>query len=202
MSTLHRSPTGYIYIKYWDRYKGGNGNHGSAVNYRYGELLLLYAEAMNEAYSASGEIRNALTQLRARVGMPAVTETTNPTTESLRKLIRNERVVELLGENKRYWDLKRWHLFEERLNRKQYSMHIARTFNPDGTAATYMDKLTIPVSLDGSKTEVFEIPNGANGGELINTTVFPGDKYYVWPIPESALLTSKTNALKQHPLWQ
>jgi hypothetical protein len=202
METLYRSPTGYINIKYWDRYQGSGGGHTSMINYRYGELLLWYAEAMNEAYGASDDVRNALTQLRARVGMPAVTATTNPTTESLRELIRNERVVELFGEGKRYWDLKRWRLFEKRLNMEQRSMHIARTFNPDGTAASYMDKLTVPVSLDGSKTEEFEIPNGANGGELIATTIFPGGKYWVFPIPESALFASKTNALKQHPLWE
>jgi hypothetical protein len=201
-NALRRSPTGYIGIKYWDRYHGSGGGHTSIINYRYGELLLLYAEAMNEAYGASDDVRNALTELRARVGMPAVTATTNPTTESLRALIRNERVVELLGEGKRYWDLKRWRLLEERLNMEQRSIHIAKTFNPDGTAVSYMDKLTVPVSLDGSKTEEFEIPNGANGGELLTKTIFPGGKYWVWPIPESAINASTTKALKQHPLWE
>jgi hypothetical protein len=202
-STIDRSPTGYFSIKYWDRYTGTGGAYTSYINYRFGELLLLYAEAMNEAYGASNEVRNALTELRARVGMPAVTATTNPTTESLRALIRNERVVELLCEGKRYWDLKRWRLLEERLNnRQQYSIAIAETFNPDGTPASYLDRLTVPVSLDGTKTEVFEIPNGVNGGEPVNTTIFPGGKFWVWPIPESAINASSTKALKQHPLWE
>jgi hypothetical protein len=201
-SSIDRSPSGYINIKYWDRYNGRHGGHGSFINYRYGELLLIYAEAMNEAYGASDEVRSALTQLRARVGMPAVTVETHPTTEALRALIRNERVVELVCEGKRYWDLKRWRLLEERLNMSHYSMHIAKTFNPDGTTATYMDKLTVPVSLDGSVTKEFEIPNGANGGELMHTSIFPGGKFYVWPIPESAINASTTKALQQHPLWQ
>jgi hypothetical protein len=202
-SSIDRSPTGYINIKYWDRYTDGRSRYTSYINYRFGELLLLYAEAMNEAYGASDEVRNALTELRARVGMPAVTATTNPTAESLRALIRNERVVELLCEGKRYWDLKRWHLLEERLNnRQQYSIAIAKTFNADGTPATYLDKLTVPVSLDGTKTEEFEIPNGASGGELVKTPIFPGGKYWVWPIPESAINASPTKALQQHPLWQ
>jgi hypothetical protein len=201
-SSIDRSPTGYINIKYWDRYTGSGGGYTSYINYRFGELLLLYAEAMNEAHGASDEVRSALTELRARVGMPAVTTATNPTTESLRTLIRNERVVELLCEGKRYWDLKRWHLLEENLNKQQYSMHIAKTFNADGTPAAWLDKLTVPVSLDGTKTEEFEIPGGAGGGELINTTIFPGGKYWVWPIPESAINASPTKALQQHPLWQ
>jgi hypothetical protein len=201
-SAIDRSPTGYINIKYWDRYTGSGGAYTSYINYRYGELLLMYAEAMNEAHGASDEVRNALTELRARVGMPAVTAATNPTTESLRTLIRNERVVELACEGKRYWDLKRWHLLEERLTKPQYSIAIAKTFNADGTAASWLDKLTVPVSLDGSKTEEFEIPNGANGGELVNTPVFQGGKFWVWPIPQSAINASPNKALKQHPLWE
>jgi tetratricopeptide (TPR) repeat protein len=196
-------PTGYLNIKYWDRYSGtSGGGYTSFINYRYAELLLMYAEAMNEANGASDEVRNALTELRARVGMPTVTATTNPTAESLRALIRNERVAELVCEGKRYWDLKRWHLLEERLNIKQHAINIAKTFNPDGTPATYLDKLTVPVSVDGSKTVEFEIPNGANGGEVVNTLIFPGGKYWVWPIPESAINASTTKALKQNPLWQ
>ncbi|MDR1456105.1 MAG: RagB/SusD family nutrient uptake outer membrane protein [Tannerella sp.] len=203
LSSIDRSPTGYINIKYWDRYTGSGGGYTSYINYRFGELLLMYAEAMNEASGASDEVRNALTELRARVGMPAVTAATNPTTESLRTLIRNERVVELLCEGKRYWDLKRWRLLEERLNNfQQYSISIAKTFNPDGTPASWLEELTVPVSLDGSKTETFEIPNGANGGELVNTTAFPGGRYWVWPIPESAINASPTKALQQHPLWK
>ncbi|MDR1722307.1 MAG: RagB/SusD family nutrient uptake outer membrane protein [Tannerella sp.] len=202
VNAIDVSPTGYINIKYWDRYNGSGGGYTSFIIYRFGELLLMYAEALLESGGSTDEIRSALTELRARVGMPAVTIATNPTTESLRALIRNERVVELLGEDKRYWDLKRWHLFEERLNIKQYSMYITKTFNPDGTPATYLDKLTVPVSVDGAKTVEFEIPNGANGGEVVNTLNFPGGKYWVWPIPETAINASTTKALKQNPLWQ
>jgi tetratricopeptide (TPR) repeat protein len=201
---IDRSPSGYINIKYWDRYKSNlPRGHTSFINYRYGGLLLMYAEALNEAGGSLDDVRNVLTEIRARVGMPAVTATTHPTAEALRTLIRNERVVELICEGGRYWDLKRWHLLEERLhNRSHYSMHIAKTFNPDGTAATYMEKLTLPISLDGTKTAEFEIPNGANGGEFITTSYFPGGKFWVWPIPESAINASTTKALKQNPLWE
>jgi hypothetical protein len=201
-AAIDRCPTGYLNIKFWDRYSGSGGGHTGYINYRFAELLLMYAEAVNESGGASDDVRNALTELRTRVGMPAVTATTHPTTEALRTLIRNERVVELVGEGKRYWDLKRWHLLEERLNISQYSIYIAKTFNPDGTAATYADKLTLPISLDGSKTKEFEIPNGANGGELVNTLIFPGGKFWVWPIPQSAINASTTKALKQNPLWE
>jgi hypothetical protein len=202
LSAIDKAPTGYINIKYWDRYQGTGGGYTSYINYRYGELLLMYAEAMNEAHGASNDVRNALTELRARAGMPAVTAATNPTTESLRTLIRNERVVELACEGKRYWDLKRWRLLEELLNKPQHSIAIAKTFNPDGSAASYLDKLTIPVSVDGSKTEEFEIPSGATGGEVVNTPKFLGGKFWVWPIPESAINASPGKALKQHPLWE
>lgn len=202
---MTRSPSGYINVKYWDRYKGRNGGHASFINYRYGELLLMYAEAMNEAYGPSMEVYNALTRLRSRptVDMPAITPSDYPVKETLRNFIRKERVCELVCEGKRYWDLKRWHLLETRLNMSHYSMHIAKTFNVDGTAATYMDKLWINTSLTNPAIgESFDIPNGAEGGVFMHTSIFPGEKYYVWPVPESAINASTTKALKQHPLWK
>ncbi|MFT3945722.1 MAG: RagB/SusD family nutrient uptake outer membrane protein [Agriterribacter sp.] len=204
-SSIDRSPSGYINIKYWDRYNGRNGGHASFINYRYGELLLMYAEAMNEAYGPSAEVYDALTMLRTRptVDLPAVSAAEYPTQATLREFIRKERVCELVCEGKRYWDLKRWHLLDTRLNMSHYSMHIAKTFDANGNATSYMDKLWIGTSLsDPAKGEYFDIPNGANGGELMHTSIFPGAKYYVWPIPENAINRSTTGALKQNPLWQ
>lgn len=205
-SSIDRSPSGYMSIKYWDRYRrGADGSFTSFINYRYGELLLMYAEAMNEAYGPSTDVYDALTGLRARptVGMPAITSADYPTQDVLREFIRKERVCELVCEGKRYWDLKRWHLFETRLNMSHYSMHIAKTFDADGSPTSYLDKLWVRTSLsDPLKGEYFDIPNGANGGELMHTSIFPGPKYYVWPIPESAINRSTTGALKQNPVWE
>jgi hypothetical protein len=73
--------------------------------YRFGELLLDYAEAAAEAgYPA--DARTAVDELRARAGMPALPE--NLTQAELILRIHNERRVELAWEENRYFDLRRW----------------------------------------------------------------------------------------------
>lgn len=201
---LDRSPSGYINIKYWDHQRKGQDGYASFIVYRYGELLLMYAEAMNEAYGPSQEVYNALTKLRGRasVGMPPVNETTHPGKDKVRALIRNERVVELFGEGKRYWDIRRWGAGEELMNKSFYSMHISK-FNKDGSFAGYQDKIYVRTDLeDETKETLFEIPEGAKGGLLMHTGVFNDPKFNVWPIPESAINNSFSGALQQHPLWK
>ncbi len=81
------------------------------VLFRYAEVLLNYAEAMNEAYgpddahSYSLTALQALNQIRARAGQP---ERTTNDQDELRKMIRRERRVELAFENQRFWDIRRW----------------------------------------------------------------------------------------------
>lgn len=201
---IDRSPSGYINIKYWDHQRKSDPSYASFIVYRYGELLLMYAEAMNEAYGPSAEVYNALSKLRGRTGidMPPVTKEDYPTKESVRSFIRNERAVELFGEGKRYWDIIRWGAGEELMNKSFYSMHISK-FNKDGSFAGYMDKIYVRTDVDDeTKEELFEIPDGAKGGILMHTGIFNDKKFYVWPIPQSAINKSFSGALKQHPLWE
>lgn len=81
--------------------------------FRYAEILLNYAEAMNEAYgpddkaSYSMTAKEALNLVRQRsgVGMPAVA-TSDP--DDFRRAVKHERRIELAFEGHRYWDLVRW----------------------------------------------------------------------------------------------
>ncbi len=198
-----RASSGYINIKYWDHENDApTAGYGSYVCYRYAELLLMLAEARNEATGPDASVYQALTQLRARAGMPAVTAATNPDQASVRDLIRNERAVELIGEGKRYWDIRRWGIGEQVMNKNFNSMHISR-FNPDGSLAGYQDKIYVRTSVtDPAAEALFPIPNGAAGGNFLIQYVFNDPKYYVWPIPQSAIDQSTTGALKQNPLWQ
>lgn len=84
------------------------------VAYRFGEVLLNYAEAMNEAYGPDsyGEgynlsARDALQLLRDRAStlLPAVTAASQAT---FRNAVKHERRIELAFEDHRYWDLLRW----------------------------------------------------------------------------------------------
>ena len=86
---------------------------------RYGDVLLMYAEAKMEMNEIDASVFNALNSIRARaykcgVGdtakYPAITETRQ---SALRKIIRNERRCELAWENRRWFDVMRWRMAEE-----------------------------------------------------------------------------------------
>jgi hypothetical protein len=73
---------------------------------RYADVILLYAEALNE----NGKTTDALTQLnlvRTRSGLASKTGLTQDDT---RNAIRNERRVELCYEGERWFDLIRWNV--------------------------------------------------------------------------------------------
>ncbi|KAB2823015.1 MAG: RagB/SusD family nutrient uptake outer membrane protein, partial [Paludibacter sp.] len=65
-------------------------------------------------YTYSAE--DAINQVRNRVGMPNVKAEIAADAIKMRELIRNERAVELLFENHRWFDLRRWMIAEEVLN--------------------------------------------------------------------------------------
>ena len=83
---------------------------------RYTELFLAYAEAANEAWGPDGKgshtysAREVIAAIRKRAG---ITQPDNylasiASKEEMRKLIHNERRLELCFEGIRFWDLRRW----------------------------------------------------------------------------------------------
>ena len=191
--------SGYVLIKYWDRLLTENG-FGSFIVYRLADLYLMLAEAKNEATGPDAEIYDLLSQIRQRSGMPAVDAATHPTQGDVRALIRNERVVELSGEGKRYWDVRRWGIGEQVSNVVVKSMHIS-TFNPDGSFAGYVDKIFVGTDPNDLTAEAeFNIPSGTEGGfNITNYTFEPRNN--VWPVPQDAIESSIGGLLQQHPLW-
>jgi len=82
---------------------------------RYTELFLAYAEAANEAWGPDGKgthqysARDVIAAIRKRAGIQSDNYLASITTqEDMRKLIRNERRLELCFEGFRFWDLRRW----------------------------------------------------------------------------------------------
>lgn len=86
------------------------------VHIRYTEMFLIYAEAANEAWGPDGmgtfgfSARTVISAIRKRAG---ITQPDNylasiSSKEDMRKLIRNERRLELSFEGFRFWDLRRW----------------------------------------------------------------------------------------------
>lgn len=87
------------------------------ILFRYGEVLLNFAEAMNELYGPedpatfSMTALEAVNSLRVRAGMPEFP--IGLTKAEFRDKLRNERRVELAFEDHRFWDIRRWKIGEE-----------------------------------------------------------------------------------------
>ncbi len=103
------------------------------VLFRYGEVLLNYAEAMNEVYGPENAADlgmtalEAVNQVRQRARMPQFPE--GMTREQFRDKLRNERRVELAFEDHRFWDVRRWKIGNQTTN--IYAMRIVK--NEDET---------------------------------------------------------------------
>ncbi|RDC57594.1 RagB/SusD family nutrient uptake outer membrane protein [Pedobacter chinensis] len=80
--------------------------------FRYGEVLLNYAEAAIEL-GQIGEALNAINQIRDRAGIATLGSVT-------RDIVRHERKVELAFENHRIWDIRRWRIASTILNNTQF----------------------------------------------------------------------------------
>ncbi len=112
--------TGYYSKKYLNNMSFKNPTtytHACPI-FRYAEILLNAAEAYVELGNTTKAVEYAQ-QVRDRVGMP----TWSTTTQSyLRERIRNERRVELCFENHRFFDERRWKLFEEQTMTSETSL--------------------------------------------------------------------------------
>jgi len=94
----------YPYIKKFARPHSQHNNTGQNIPvYRYAEVLLFMAEALNEQ-GKTAEAATYLNQVRTRAGLAATTATSQA---DMREAIFKERRVELAFENKRWFDLVR-----------------------------------------------------------------------------------------------
>lgn len=114
------------------------------IHIRYADVLLMYAEAKNEATGPDGTIYAALNEIRQRTGvnLPTVDQTVYNTKDKLREFILHERRIELALEGHRYYDLKRRNLMESRL---------ATVKNPGGVQLKFGEKNNV---LPFSQTEL------------------------------------------------
>jgi starch-binding outer membrane protein, SusD/RagB family len=95
--------------------------------FRYAEILLNYAEACI-ALGEEDEARKYINKIRARAGMPAVTET-GP---ALVDRYRNERRVELAYEEHRYFDVRRW-MIAPQAYENAAGVNVTGDMSADGT---------------------------------------------------------------------
>ncbi|GAP72943.1 hypothetical protein SAMD00024442_5_63 [Candidatus Symbiothrix dinenymphae] len=151
--------TGY-YAKKLVNYKlvlSATTNTSGSVGYpfpiiRLADLYLLYAEALNECKSApDADVYQYIQLVRDKAGLDEgtgglvqtwATHSTNslkPTTKTgMRDIIHRERLIELAFEGQRFYDLRRWRLSSEYLNKPIRGWNVAGLTEADYYQETYL----------------------------------------------------------------
>ncbi|MFP5154285.1 RagB/SusD family nutrient uptake outer membrane protein [Bacteroides clarus] len=146
------------------------------ILFRYAEILLNYAEAMNEwlgpdavdaAKGCPVSARAALNQVRTAATMDGVVATGQV---DFREKVRNERRVELALEGHRFYDIRRWKIAEKDEVRNIYGVKIAKS---------------------GEDSFSYE-------KELLQTMYWE-NKMYLFPYPQNELYMNDN--LVQNPGW-
>lgn len=161
---------------------------------RYAEMLLIYAEALNEltpgkSYTVEryngetmtvqrdvNEMRSAMKPIRMRAGVPDFDDVVYANQELFRTALKRERQIELVGENCfRYYDLRRWK--DALLEENQPLMGCNINISDDVTRIQEFYRPTVVASMPKVFTQ----------------------KMYLWPFPVKEM---KRNVnLTQNPGW-
>ncbi|MGX5689793.1 RagB/SusD family nutrient uptake outer membrane protein [Arcticibacter tournemirensis] len=187
-------PTGIGMMKYVNP-KDNAANGGKIypkveITIRYADILLMYAEALNElsgsynipswdgatTYVISrdlSEMSRTISPIRIRAGVPNYEMTVYASQNGLRNSIKHERQIELLAENQRYYDLRRWKDAPVEEAKPVYGYNTLITKN---NAALFYSPVRVP---------------------LLQTAF--SQKMYFWPISWDEL--RKNKRMTQAPGW-
>lgn len=152
--------TGYYLKKYVDEaldLLNSRSSVHSWIYIRYAEILLNYAEALNEAQGPVAEVYTNVNAIRNRSGVAMPPLPAGLTQAQMRDKIRNERRVEFAFEDHRPWDVRRWMLGETYFNAPLRGVQIKN----NAGVFTYT-----PINVENRKFE---------------------SKMYLYPIPQSEL---------------
>lgn len=178
--TEFATPTGYYLKKYLiEGLKITEPNPTSEVHlwvfFRYGEVLLNYAEAMNEAYGPNSDPEGygmtayqAVNTVRSRAGMPDFPG--GMSQAEFRQELREERRVELAFENHRFWDIRRWKIGD------------------------------VTEQIWGVKIENNGGGNFSYTKEVVQNRQWD-DKMYLYPYPQSEVFINENLQQNQNPGW-
>lgn len=176
---------GYVWRKFVDSTQYSWENKTGYTLMRYADILLMYAEAKIELNEIDATVTNAINLVRSRGGLPNVTVNDQAT---LRRIVRNERVVEFAGEGIRLFDLRRWDIYEKA--------------NSGPVVGAASDPLVPPA------TPVFDANGIPDYTASVNQRIRfrnqtrnnNNPKYKLWPIPQFEI-DANTN-IKQNNGWQ
>jgi hypothetical protein len=165
MSSGSASHTGYYWRKMMDElipYSGGGNTNRCLPVLRYAEILLNLAEAANETNNTELAV-DQLIAIRQRAGIEPGDDNrygipANVDQAQLRKLIQNERFVELAFEGKRFFDLRRSKLFPEIDGTYSHGMQITKAGNKFTYEKIELQKLNFKDNL-----YLFPLPQGEVG---------------------------------------
>ncbi|WP_375444945.1 RagB/SusD family nutrient uptake outer membrane protein [uncultured Fibrella sp.] len=108
---INASKTGYYLRKYQiESLNLINGNTGvhSWIIFRFPEIYLNYAEALNEWSPGNPDIKKYVDLVRTRTGVAMPPLPAGLSQADMRERIRNEKRVEFAFEDHRFWDVRRW----------------------------------------------------------------------------------------------
>ena len=157
---------------------------------RYADILLLYAEALNEltasyqipswddqtTHSVSrsrADMEKGIHKVRIRAGLPDYSDATYASADLMRQAIKRERMIELMGEGKRYFDIRRWKDAPVEESLQVYGCNI---YMPEENRAQFHQPIAIP-----------NLPSTFS------------DKMWLWPIRHQEL--QRNNRMTQNPGW-
>ncbi|MEC3880125.1 RagB/SusD family nutrient uptake outer membrane protein [Parapedobacter sp. 10938] len=130
LTTPNNWGSGYFLVKYLDDRIDHRDNGKTSMNFimmRYAEVLLNYAEAVNESLDDASARQAAVEQLnriRARAGITTPLSAADYTQATLRERIRKERRVELCFEEHRFFDIRRWQIAHDVMNRPAIGIDV------------------------------------------------------------------------------
>lgn len=133
-TNIIQTQTGYYMRKFMADFTKSSAyspqNHNFII-FRYADVLLWYAEALNEYEGPVQDVYDAVESIRERAGLDPYQLPHDLTKEEMRAVIRHERRVEFAFEESRFWDIRRWKTADSLLNGTLTGMKIVK--NQDST---------------------------------------------------------------------
>lgn len=149
--------TGYIFRKYVRQYAFGPREEGQQDQYlmRLPDVWLMYCEAVNEySNGPTAELFELVDRIRARGGLPALDRAKFAGKEAFFRAVEQERIVELVAEGHRFFDIRRWNLVEK-IWPQPNGQRLTSTW---GEGEWYRDEFRNAQERDYQRFYLFKIP--------------------------------------------